>query len=135
MSSPTRFTKIGTSGGSGKTGKSDAYQQTFEIATPIVATTATQTTTIQLPSVCVIEAAFLHVINAEVTGLTKTIDIGLSLGGSTDIAASQSVSDAGLFALSGGVTASQDFVTYTLGSADFVEFEGELVVRATAVNG
>lgn len=132
--SHTRFSKIGLSGRKTEDSKSDAYQQAFEIKTPIVASTATQTTTVQLPSKCVIEASFLNVITAELTGLTKTIDVGLSLGGSTDIAAGQSVADAGLFALSGGQPASQDFVTYTLGSADFAEFEGEIILRVTAVN-
>lgn len=134
MTSPTRFTAVGTSGRKNQSSKSDAYQRTFELRTPIVASTSTQTISVQLPAICVLDGVYLNVINAEVTGVTKTIDVGLSLSGPTAIAAGASVASAGLFPLSGGQDGSQDFITYTLGSADFVEFEGELIVRVTAVN-
>ncbi len=151
---PQRFNDLGLAGrkpGNGVQGGtlqrealtvSDPFLQQFVMAIPIVASVAEQVSDIDLPDNAVMIAAFLRVITAEVTGGTATIDIGidgvgaavLGAGVLTDavgaipvtVAASLPIPVTPTVDVSGGT------LTYTLGSDDWVEFEGELVLMVLA---
>ena len=132
MASPSRFTKLGTSGRSGATGKSDAFQKTYELRVPVVASGAEQTIDITFPNRAVLDIGMLNVFVAEVTGTTKTMNIGTDATNASSIESAISTATVGTQHITGGLVLSNDKITYTLGSADWVEFEGEIVIRVLA---
>lgn len=136
MANPSRLTKLGIAGSVRSTrNRGDYFKQIITAPITVVASTSVQTTTVQLPPQCVVTGAIVNVINAEVTGTTKTIDVGLSLGAGKELADGVSVADAGFVVGLGGVDGGQNFLTYTLGSADFVELDAEIVVEVIGSEG
>ena len=130
MANPTRYTRLGI--GDAPTAirnKGDYFIQTLTAPVTIVASTAAQTTTTQLPPRCLVESVVLNVTTAESTGTTQTIDIGLSTGGAADLANDISVASTGFVAGLQNVVGDAAFLTYSLGSTDYAELEAEIVVK------
>lgn len=112
---------------------SDPYLRQYVVSLPVVASAAEQTLAFQMPANALGVTGFLRVVTAEVTGGTPTLDIGDSVGGSTSIAAALAAGAVGVVPLTTpGVVLSGADLTYTLGSADWVEFVGELVLTVIA---
>lgn len=133
-----------------------AAAKTLVIPLPIVAAATENDTGISLPAKCVVTGAFLDVTTAEATGGTKTLDVGTDGSGSNDpdgfmdgISAAAigvivptlasgaqtlgvllSVDEDGAGALSPEPdgTSGGESITYTLGSDDWAEFVGNLVL-------
>lgn len=134
MATPSRFTKIGLADRKSATTQTDPFIQQFVAKLPIVASTAEQNTTITLPSKAQELSVSVNIITAEVTGTTKTVDIGIV--GNPDILIDDAdVSNAGFVGKTGGagesatpVDLSGATITYALGSNDFAELEAEVVV-------
>ena len=130
MASPTRYGKLGFT--ANKDNPREAYMQIGQVALPVVASAAEQTTTYVFPSRCVIVGCYLDVETAEVTGLTKTLDVGLDTAGAAVLGNNLSTAATGSVLGLGGVVADGDTLTYTLGSADWVEFEGQIILDLIA---
>ena len=125
---------------------------------PIVASTASQDTTIVLPIGTVIEAIYLEVGTAEVTGTTKQVDIGVS-GGDEDglldgvsvaatgvvqgtllnsgqtLGALMSVDEDGAGALvpQPYVCAAETTIAYSLAAADYEEMVARVIVKYSII--
>ena len=142
---PTRFTELGLAGkppGSTDSDQrsalstSDPFLKQYVINLPVVASAAEQTissgagATADLPAHAVVLSGYLRVITAEVTGGTPTLNIGTLAGAGTELGsalAAGSIADVP-FENTVPIAISGDSLTYTLGSADWVEFVGELVL-------
>ncbi len=149
---PTRFNDLGLAGR--KPGNnagteqrepgtlSDPFLQQFVMAIPIVASVAEQVSSIVLPDEAVMIGGFLRVITAEATGGTQTLDIGIDGVGAAILGAAIATDAAGAIPITVAaslpipvtptVEVSGGTLTYTLGSDDWVEFEGELVLMVLA---
>lgn len=135
MATPTRFTKIGAAGqkskidsNSNELNRGDYYRQTIAVVLPVVASAAAQDTGIIVPKGAAV-SAYINITTAEATGLTKTIDVGLSGGSGSEFGSGLDVSATGVILGTASPLVSGATVTYTLGSADFVELDVELVVE------
>lgn len=133
MANPTRFTKVGyTKGGKFGENVGDYYTRTYTAPVTLVASAAEQDTGIQLPPGVVLGTS-IKVNTAEVTGLTKEVDVGVSGVSSTYLATNLNVSATGFKpAIPGQAIDTAANLTYTLGSADFAELEAEIVVYMIA---
>ena len=140
MATPTRFLKIGLAGRKSATTSSDPIAQQFTIPVTIVASTAEQDTGIEMPTGAAEVSVGVNVLTAEVTGTTKTVDVGITSNADALIDASD-VSATGYLTRTGGagelpfpVNVSGTNITYALGSTDFVELKAEIVVTVAGVN-
>jgi CRISPR/Cas system type I-B associated protein Csh2 (Cas7 group RAMP superfamily) len=111
---------------------------TFEIPLTVVASAAAQTTAIEAGTKWLqVLSAVIVVDVAEVTGTTKTISVGIG-GSATNVLAATSVSSIGVagtpVAAAIAVTSGTNKFSYTLGSANFVEFRGRAIVTAICAN-
>lgn len=134
----SRFNSIGTAGRKEtSTNVVDSCIKTVEFPITVVASATEQDTGIATPTASMqVLGSYLVIDTAETTGLTKTVDIGITSAGAV-IQNATSVASAG--AAGSPVTAaistsgSTNF-TYTLGSADFVELEATCVVTYIGVD-
>jgi hypothetical protein len=141
----SRLRNLGLQGAVGRTdyasnsiNTADTWVQTFEIPLTVVASAAAQTTAIEAGTKWLqVLSAVIVVDVAEVTGTTKTISVGIGAAGNnvlaaTSVAAATVVGTPVLPAIP--VTPSTNKFTYTLGSANFVEFRGRAIVTAVCAN-
>jgi len=133
MANPTRFTKVGLTGRPSQTTQTDASLQGLVVKLPVVASGAEQSTTLTLPANAIELSVVVRVLTAEVTGTTKTIDIGV-VGNADTLIDGADVSATGLVSKTGGAGESTfpvdlggATITYALGSADFLELVAEVV--------
>ena len=141
----TRFNSVGLQGGrsardsaTNSVNTADTFIKTFEIPLPRVASGALQTTNIEAGTRWLqVLSAVIVVDVAEVTAVTKTISIGIggaaaSVMAATSVAATGAVGSPVLPAIN--VTAANNKFTYTLGGADFAQFQGRAIVTAVCAN-
>lgn len=136
MVAKSRFGAVGTAGkpgnsaDSGSENRGDYFVQTITFTPTIVASTAAQATGKILPTGAKVIDTTINVFTAEATGLTKTLSVGNS-GAATSIINAASVAATGM--VDGGTIGtpvqSGNEITYSLGSADWAEFDGEVVIR------
>ena len=120
------------------TNTADTFIKTFEIPLTRVASGAAQTTVVEAGTkwLQIISAAIVVDV-AEVTGTTKTISIGIggaaaNVMAATSVAATGAVGSPVVAAIP--VTTTNNKFTYTLGSANFAEFQGRAIVTAICAN-
>ena len=136
MANPTRFTKVGAAGQKkSTTNRGDWFSQTFTFTPAVVASAAAQLTTVTLPTNCVAVSATVNVLTAEATGGTPTLSVGFDGGSATALASAVTVSSVALVAGTDNVISSGETLNYTLGSADFVELDCEVVIQVLASDG
>ena len=117
-------------GGGGKNPDNVTQPAIKTVVVPItaVASAAAQSTGVFLPATVYAVRAYLNVITAEVTGITKTVDVGTNSTGDS-VLNNASVAATGLVgALNTNVLDGGEEITYTLGSADYAELDAELVL-------
>lgn len=137
MASPTRFNKVGFQGRTGTARNSqDASIRTYEFPVTAVASAAEQDTGIAAPVGDVqVVSAYLKVVTAEATAVTKTVDVGTTTGTGANILNDESVAATGpvgtpiTAAFAGGGNFS-----YTLAGADFAELDAIAVVTVMATD-
>jgi hypothetical protein len=137
--SQSRLNSLGLEGSKGhKDSKSnsvnrkDTYIKTFEIPLPVVAAATAQDTGIFAGSKVVqVISAYIDVKDAEATGTTKTVSIGIG-GAGNNVLNGASVAAVGAVgtpvAAAIPTTSSNNEFTYTLGSDDFAELDAIAVV-------
>jgi len=110
-------------------------EKCLKIDMEAIQSTDEQTLHAALPVNALVTRALLKVTTAEVTGTTKTVDIGTATATSGDpngLFAAQSVAATGIFigagALIGTVVTGNDAIIVDFVAADFVEFVGELYI-------
>lgn len=146
---PTRFNEIGLAGKApgnetqqtinGSPGwqrdpeaSSDPYIRQYVIELPRVASAAEQALAFEMPANAMAMRGFLRVRTAEATGTTPTLSVGV-VGTPNNIASAISAAATGLVALDDVPTdVSGLTLAYQLGSADWAEFEGEVVLEVLA---
>ena len=136
MTSQTRFNRIGLAGRKSAKNVKDPFVQTIEAPIVAVASAAQQDTGIPLPDGGIQEiSAFIKVDSPEVTGTTKTVNVGVFGGSATAFLSAADVSTVGVTGetLISAVNTSDDTIGYTLGSANFAELEGTLVLTIIAL--
>jgi hypothetical protein len=137
--SQSRLTSLGLEGGkdrkdskSNSINTKDTYIKTFEFQIKLVAATTAQNTGIFAGSrVVQVISAYLDITAAEVTGTTKTINVGIGAAGNnvlngTSVAATGAVGTPLLPAIT--TTSSNNQFTYTLASNNFAELVATCVV-------
>ena len=130
MGSPTRFLKVGTQGRIKTAVDADSFRTTLVIPIKPVANATANLTGVSLPPYCQISTGVVKVISPEVTGLTKTLSIGIQGGAANAILDAVDVSAGGFQ----GVKVGDNFnggaeLTFTLGSADFVELDCVAIIE------
>jgi len=136
MANPTRFNRIGAAGQKKSTAnRGDWFTQTFTFTPAVVASGTAQVTAVTLPTNCVSVSVTVNVLTAEATGTTKTLSVGFDGGSATALASVADVSAVALVAGTDNVIASGETLNYTLGSADFVELDCEVVIQVLASDG
>ena len=135
MATPTRFTKIGAAGQKAKVNaddlllnRGDYYRQTIAFVLPVVAASTEQSTGILVPAGAAVNV-FLNITTAEVTGTTKTIDVGLLSGAGNEFVDDGSVAATGIVLGTASALTAGDEITYTLASANFAELDAEIVIE------
>ena len=136
MATPTRLTKFGIAGKAAKSNSLGILENASDTAVTvktfkpnIVASTAAQDTGIQvLPGVGVV--AYIKTTTPETTGTTKTLSIGTVGGVGTEFGSAEDVSAAGrAFTFPNDpIVSTAVNLTYSLGSADFVELDCEVIL-------
>lgn len=141
MTAKSRVNALGTAGRKDATDNSqDSFIKTFEAPITIVAATSEQDTGITLPAQGIVLSAYVRVETAEATGLTKTVDLGITSNpdaiiDGASVAATGSVGQtAGAGELS-SVPCAGSNITYALGSADFAELVATAVVVVLGSDG
>lgn len=126
----TRFNSIGIMGRKGDDNNSlDTLKAGVTRRIPIVASAAQQPIGINLGPGQV-ASAYVYVKSPEVTGATKTVEVGIVGGSGDEILAAVDVSTAGAKGSFTALTTNiADEIGYTLGSDDFVELEAYLVLE------
>jgi hypothetical protein len=128
----TRYDAIGLSGRKGTDNNSqDTRLKTYEIPLTVVASASAQDTGIPLPSgVAQAVSAYVRIVTAEATGVTKTIDVGVVGGSDTAFINAASVAATGYAGapVTTAVSGGSANLSYTLGSADFVELDAVAVI-------
>ncbi len=139
MTAPTRFTKVGTSGGKSPLYKSDESIQTLVAKLPVVPSFAEQPIALTIPDKAIEVNVCINIITPEVTGTVKTINIGIATNPDTLIDGADA-SVVGLFGRTGDVgelpypqPLNGASLVYQLGSLDWVEFEAEIVITYKTV--
>jgi len=115
------------------------FKKTVTFKPAIVVSTLPAFSGVFLPRRAMIERVYLDTKVAEVTGLTKTINVGVEgisslLTGtpvSTDSVQLADIKDTSLAAIN---TDGIIQITYTLGSDDWVEFDAEIIVEYTGTD-
>ena len=111
---------------------SDPYVRQYVVELPRVASAAEQALAFVMPDNAVAMRGFLRVRTAEVTGTTPTINIGFT-GTPAGIASALAAGAVALVPLDAvPVDVSGETLAYQLGSADWAEFEGEMVLEVLA---
>ena len=146
---PQRFNEVGLAGreaGSAAQGtingtpgrqrdagtSSDPYVRQYVIELPRVASAAEQALSFEMPANAVAMRGFLRVRVAEATGSTPTLNVGVA-GTPAAIASALAAGATGLVPLDAvPVDVSGLTLAYQLGSADWAEFEGEVVLEVLA---
>jgi len=141
----SRLTNLGLQGSLGQrdnqtntTNTADTFIKTFEIPLTRVASAAAQTTVVEAGTKWLqIISAVIVVDVAEATGTTKTISVGIggaaaNVMAATSVAATGAVGSPVVAAIP--VTTANNKFTYTLGSANFAEFQGRAIVTAICAN-
>ncbi len=109
--------------------------KTVKIGVPVVASTDEQTIHAALPDNSLIVRAWLNVTTAEATGGTKTLTLGTATSDNGDpdgFVKSVNVGSTGIKVGDGaliGTIVSDDTIVVDFGSADWVEFKGELYIQ------
>lgn len=141
----TRFNNVSLQGAfdqrdnqTNTTNKSDTFIKTFEIPLPRVASAAAQTTVVEAGTRWLqVISAVIVVDVAEVTAVAKTISIGIG-GAAANVMAATSVAATGAVGTpvenAINVTTANNKFTYTLGGADFAQFQGRAIVTAICAN-
>lgn len=133
MAAPTRFTRVGFSGRKDTaSNQKDTFLQTFEFDLAIAAAITAQNSGVTVPvGIVQVVSAYIDVETAEATGLTKTVSVGVG-GTANNILNAASVAAVGgvgtPVAAAINTTSSNNELTFSLGSADFAELEGRVVV-------
>jgi hypothetical protein len=128
----TRYGRLSMSGRPEVGNTGDYFREHLVIQLPRVASAAATGTGVVLPANTNVVGAHLRILTAEATGTTTTVDIGTDTAGDA-IFNDQSVAATGFFPASlPPVAASGAEITYTLGSADYAEFEAELLIEIIA---
>jgi len=141
MTSRSTFTAVSTAGRKGSVqepNKPNAnrgrwFQKTLTFTPPLVPNITSQRAGVFLPAHAVVTNVFINVITPESTGATPLLDIGTVANATTALVPNANVSSAGLINPTPGsareINTANDEVTYTLGSNDWVEFDGEVVIE------
>lgn len=136
--SNTNFEKIGSTSSLALGIKSKPYTKMFVIPVTIVASTAEQDSGFTMPANAQEFATSVRVITAEVTGTTKTLDVGVTTNPDALIDDAD-VSATGMLGRTGGAgelsypqQLSGINITYAFGSADFAELDAEIIVYVLA---
>lgn len=133
MASPTRFNRVGLSGRKDTaSNQKDTFLQTFEFDIEAVASGAAQDSGVKVPA-GIVQAlsAYIDVDTAEATGTTKTVSVGVGGAGNNLLNGASVASTGGVgtpVAAAINTTSSNNELTFTLGSADFAELSGRVVV-------
>ena len=132
---PTRLTKLSTAGKKSKVNsdglvlnRGDYFRQTIAFVIPLIPTTVETGTGILVPAGVAV-SVFLNIISPEVTGTTKTIDIGLLSGTGDEFIDGGSVAAAGIVIGDVSVLTAGDEITYKLPSTNFAELDAENVIE------
>ena len=143
----TRFNNISLQGAFGQkdaqtnsVNTQDTFIRTFEIPLLAVPSASAQITNIEAGNSSIqVISAYIRVITPETVGATKTLTIGIGPGASNVMTAT-SVAAAGCFGAPASappvtnLTPSTNKFSYTLGSADWVDFVGVAIVTAICSN-
>ena len=111
--------------------------QSITFTPKLVATTAAQDTGITAPASGFPLVVGVKVNTAEVTGTTKTIDVGLVVGGSDVLVNGAPVNNVGTFNPNSNTAlfSTGSNITYSLGSADFAELDCEVFILWVCTDG
>ncbi len=123
-------TRLGATGLGGNKTKYDTVKEIIEVDLPIVASGAIQNTNVFL-SLGQILSAWVYVKTPESTGISKALSVGIAGGAGTELINGGDVSSSGIIG-SSSIPLTTDLateITYTLGSADFVELNATLVLE------
>ena len=132
---PQRLTKSSTAGSKKlDENRGDYFTQTITFPVTVVASATEQDTGILLPPNCQVLSATINVFTAEATGTTKLVDLGV-VGTPTAITTNADVSSTGFAGLGTVVNTGAVNLSYTLGSADYVELDAEAVVVIMGTEG
>ena len=139
---PTRYNEIGLAGR--PVGANDGDQQSagvlsdpflrqYVLELPLVASAAEQTLPLPaaFPAVCQSCHGFLRIKVASTAGV-ETITIGSLAGGPADLLASTATNALGITPTIQDIDLSGDQITYTLGDANVLSLEAELVLTVLA---
>lgn len=133
MASPSRYNRVGFSGSKNNTtNQKDTFVETFEFDVAAVASGTAQDSGVKVPAGIVqCLSAYIDVETAEVTGTTKTVAVGVGGAGNNLLAATSVAATGGVgtpVAAAINTTTSNNEITFTLGSANFAELAGRVVV-------
>lgn len=133
MAAPARFNRVGFSGSKDTSrNQKDTFTETFEFDLAVVASTDPQDSGVKVPAGIVqAVSAYIDVEAAEATGTTKTVSVGVG-GSANNILNGASVAAVGgvgtPVAAAINTTTANNELTFSLGSADFAELAGRVVV-------
>ena len=140
MAAPTRRSSIGLSGQPGKFSNGNEFNRrdyaennTAFVVKAVQSGAAQDTGIATADGVAVV--AFVDIKTAEVTGTTKTIDVGFSGGSGDELIQGANVASTGV--IPGNVNikvAAGQTLTFTLGSADFQELDCDVVIKFIGAN-
>lgn len=133
MAAPTRFKRVGFSGSKDTTSnQKDTFAQTFEFDLAVVASTTAQNSGVKVPAGIVqAVSAYIDVETAEATGTTKTVSVGVGGAGNNILNGASVAATGGVgtpVAAAINTTSANNELTFSLGSADFAELAGRVVV-------
>lgn len=133
MAAPTRFSRVGFSGRKDTTSnQKDTFLQTFEFDLAIAASTDAQDSGVKVPAGIVqVVSAYIDVATVEATGTTKTVSVGVGGAGNNILNGASVAAVGGVgtpVAAAINTTTANNEMTFTLGSADFAELAGRVVV-------
>jgi hypothetical protein len=132
---PSRFNKLSTAGQvKVDENRGDIFTQTITFPITVVAASTEQDTGILLPPNCQVIRATINVFTAEATGATKLVDLGV-VGTPTAIITNGNVAGTGFVGVGTVVNTGAVNLSYTLGSADYVELDAEAVVVIMGTEG
>lgn len=100
----------------------------FNVVLPLVASGAEQTLTTTMPAKGIITDAYLNIQAASTAGVAQTISVGIA-GSSTALLNAQATTATGIFASSKDVQTAGEAIVYTLGGADIVGLDAELLLQ------
>ncbi len=126
MSSPSRFSKVGLHGRKGTlNNQTDTFLQTIEIPINAIADATAQDSGVPLPGPnSVLVSAVIQVDVAEVTAVTKTVEVGIVGGTGSELMTGVDLSAIGWFGtpVAAPINAPAN-ISFTLAGSDFVELK------------